>query len=580
MCTPRARAGTSNGSAYSRSMRSRTRRRSARSRSRSSRRCPLPPAIARCCHVPRTVPRPVRLIHRPAGSPASTPAGYRRGSRLEGVLARLSRSGASQAAGLDLVSGRPAPAAGEEPTPQRSLDGHHGALREPPGDSAGAGGPTGDVDGVDPSTAGPALAARDHDPEVRDHVATGQLALHHLATEPTHEGDSVVAQRQLLLVHLSPFPVPGWRGRRAGAPAGPGPVDTGVRTGPWGAVQVALRPRLLPRTALRWTRPQGKGRVRRAGAATRHGGACLPPRSTPQRPTRGVARSSTDSLGSVRSTVMRPAGRPSRCQCEPRRTSWRVPPRSPAPSAASTSTPCGCSPWIQPAWLPCSPPSCSTCHPSRRAAGCAPRRWSSSRHRCTPWARGPHSSWRSPAMTGAIVAAANVPGAGRCWTPRRNADLPCVALSRWAPLARASCTTSRPEGYVTTSRPEGYVTTSRPEGYVTTSRPEGYVAGGEASSIATSVWASGSHRPAATFARTCSGVRAPAITEATPGWAARPPRASVSSDTPACSATRSSASIRSKSAAARRSGRLARRVPSGAGAPLRYLPVSRPEANG
>ena len=54
-------------------------------------------------------------------------------------------------------------------------------------------------------------------------------------------------------------------------------------------------------------------------------------------------------------------------------------------------------------------------------------------------------------------------------------------------------------------------------------RARGYSARSSASSSG-----EGSHSPAAAFARTCSGVVAPAITEATAGWAARPPIATSS----------------------------------------------------
>ena len=45
-------------------------------------------------------------------------------------------------------------------------------------------------------------------------------------------------------------------------------------------------------------------------------------------------------------------------------------------------------------------------------------------------------------------------------------------------------------------------------------------------------WSLGSHAPALTFARTWSGLVAPAITDATAGIAARPPIATSSSETP------------------------------------------------
>jgi hypothetical protein len=55
----------------------------------------------------------------------------------------------------------------------------------------------------------------------------------------------------------------------------------------------------------------------------------------------------------------------------------------------------------------------------------------------------------------------------------------------------------------------------------------------------------GSHSPAFTFALTCSGFVAPAITDATAGIAARPPIATSSNDTPRSRANRSSCSSRS-----------------------------------
>ncbi len=90
--------------------------------------------------------------------------------------------------------------------------------------------------------------------------------------------------------------------------------------------------------------------------------------------------------------------------------------------------------------------------------------------------------------------------------------------------------------------------------------PRGYSASSRASSSG-----EGSHSPAAAFARTCSGVVAPAITEATVGWAARPPIATSSGFRPRSRAKRSSASIRSHVASSTSSPCAARRVPSGAG---------------
>src|SRR5690606_34285564 len=97
-------------------------------------------------------------------------------------------------------------------------------------------------------------------------------------------------------------------------------------------------------------------------------------------------------------------------------------------------------------------------------------------------------------------------------------------------------------------------------------------------SSSTRSWASRVHEPAATLARTWSGVRAPALTEATAGWAARPEIATVSRSTPRSRPNAVRASTLSKSAPASRSGKRVIRVPAGGGSPRRYLPVSRPEA--
>ena len=107
-------------------------------------------------------------------------------------------------------------------------------------------------------------------------------------------------------------------------------------------------------------------------------------------------------------------------------------------------------------------------------------------------------------------------------------------------------------------------------------RRRGYSARSSASSSG-----EGSHSPAAAFARTCSGVVAPAITEATVGCAARPPIATSSSR---------SAARRGRTRRAPRRGptsRRRRRDPARRGAcpraPARRggtCPVSRPRASG
>ena len=88
----------------------------------------------------------------------------------------------------------------------------------------------------------------------------------------------------------------------------------------------------------------------------------------------------------------------------------------------------------------------------------------------------------------------------------------------------------------------------------------------------------GSHRRAATLARTCSGVLAPAITEQTAGIAASPPIATSSRPTPR-SAARPRAP-RSADAPAAGTSPGAIRVPSGHGSPRPYFPLSRPRASG
>src|SRR6188472_856704 len=86
------------------------------------------------------------------------------------------------------------------------------------------------------------------------------------------------------------------------------------------------------------------------------------------------------------------------------------------------------------------------------------------------------------------------------------------------------------------------------------------------------------HAPAAAFARTCSGLVAPAITEAMPGIDASPPTASSRMPRPRSAPTRSSASTASRSLAS--TSRPASREPAGARSPRRYLPVRSPLASG
>src|SRR6185436_15030367 len=74
-----------------------------------------------------------------------------------------------------------------------------------------------------------------------------------------------------------------------------------------------------------------------------------------------------------------------------------------------------------------------------------------------------------------------------------------------------------------------------------------WVAGVMISSRASRSSIVGCQVPAATFAVTCSGVVAPAMTDATAGWAARPPMATSRTDTPRSAAN---ASMRSTTASA------------------------------
>src|SRR5579862_2741409 len=91
------------------------------------------------------------------------------------------------------------------------------------------------------------------------------------------------------------------------------------------------------------------------------------------------------------------------------------------------------------------------------------------------------------------------------------------------------------------------------------------------------------HDAAAALTLTCSGEVAPAITEATPGWAASQATASSSTVWPRSSAKAVSASTRSKFSSVRTEEKYDcddRRAPAGYSAPRRYFPVSNPDASG
>ena len=92
----------------------------------------------------------------------------------------------------------------------------------------------------------------------------------------------------------------------------------------------------------------------------------------------------------------------------------------------------------------------------------------------------------------------------------------------------------------------------------------------------------GSHRPASAFARTCSGVVAPAITEATAGCAASPPMATRAWS--ARAPRRTPRAVRGRPTArrpgSRPTGPATSRVPAAGGSSRLYLPVSSPLASG
>src|SRR5918998_332434 len=92
--------------------------------------------------------------------------------------------------------------------------------------------------------------------------------------------------------------------------------------------------------------------------------------------------------------------------------------------------------------------------------------------------------------------------------------------------------------------------------------------------------AESSQAAAATFASTCSGRIAPAITEGMPGCDASPAMASSSSVWPCSRANASNASTRSNSSSVSWCARAAIRVPSGGASPRRNLPLSAPLASG
>ena len=103
-------------------------------------------------------------------------------------------------------------------------------------------------------------------------------------------------------------------------------------------------------------------------------------------------------------------------------------------------------------------------------------------------------------------------------------------------------------------------------------------------STAVRMSAPGRQVPPATLAAICSGFVAPAITEATAGRASSQPKARSSTlwpSRPASSSSAATAASRSSDSwLAARSPMAASRVPSGGGAPARYLPLSSPLASG
>ena len=95
----------------------------------------------------------------------------------------------------------------------------------------------------------------------------------------------------------------------------------------------------------------------------------------------------------------------------------------------------------------------------------------------------------------------------------------------------------------------------------------------------------GRHAPAATLAATCSGLVAPAMTEATAGRLSSHPNARSSTLCPWRRGQRVQRGHLGQPLVAQLSGgraspKAARRVPSGGGSPARYLPLSSPLASG
>ena len=104
--------------------------------------------------------------------------------------------------------------------------------------------------------------------------------------------------------------------------------------------------------------------------------------------------------------------------------------------------------------------------------------------------------------------------------------------------------------------------------------------GGEILSSSASSSPVGSHSPAAALARICSAEVAPAITEAQPGCAARPPMAISRMETPRSAPQSMSASTVSSFSSVTRCDRVAILLPTGSSLPRRTLPVSIPLASG
>ena len=184
---------------------------------------------------------------------------------------------------------------------------------------------------------------------------------------------------------------------------------------------------------------------------------------------------------------------------------------------------------------------------------------------------------------------------GRASSPRRAGVGARRATDRAGRCSSGSCAPpaetaarSRPRGRGRCARPPTTIGVRlwgcrrdrrepRPGARVVRLRPTGP---GDASSIAASCSSVGSHRIDATFARSCSGVRAPAMTVATAGWAASPPSASVGRSTPHSRGQRRQRLDAVEVGARQPVGHARQPEPSGAASSRRYLPVSRPEASG